>query len=192
MPRRSPYDIKLSKAERTELLARSRRYTSRYRDVIRAKIVLLASEGMANDAIAARLDSRDKSSASGAGVSISNAWLDSNNSRAEGDRRAFPLVSWSKSSRPLRENGIPYQGSAATEKGYTILRCLKIRAFISSRTNAKTIADAKIPATTPRGNGAMRTPCTAKIGMISISATDNVMTTRLGREDHIRRRSRTA
>src|ERR1700687_1625623 len=56
MPRQSPYDIKLSKAERAELLTRSRCYTSRYRDVIRAKIVLLASEGMANDAIAARLD----------------------------------------------------------------------------------------------------------------------------------------
>jgi transposase len=56
MPRQSPYDIKLSKAERAELMARSRRYTSCYRDVIRAKIVLLASEGMANDAIAARLD----------------------------------------------------------------------------------------------------------------------------------------
>ena len=56
MPRQSPYDIKLSKAERAELLTRSRCYTSRYRDVVRAKIVLLASEGMANDAIAARLD----------------------------------------------------------------------------------------------------------------------------------------
>jgi transposase len=56
MPRRSPYDIELSKAERAELMARSRRYTSRYRDVIRAKIVLLANEGMANATIAARLD----------------------------------------------------------------------------------------------------------------------------------------
>src|SRR5580693_8343928 len=56
MPRRSPFNIVLSKAERAELSARSRRYTSRYRDVIRAKIVLLASEGMANDAIGARLD----------------------------------------------------------------------------------------------------------------------------------------
>src|ERR1700680_14108 len=56
MPRQSPFDIKLSGTERAELLARSQRYTSRYRDVVRAKIVLLASEGMANDAIAARLD----------------------------------------------------------------------------------------------------------------------------------------
>jgi len=39
------YDIKWSKADRAELVARSRCYTPRYRDVIRAKIVLLASEG---------------------------------------------------------------------------------------------------------------------------------------------------
>src|SRR3974377_969234 len=56
MPRQSPYDIKLSKTERAELLARSRCFTSRYRDIIRAKIVLLASEGLANDVIAAKLD----------------------------------------------------------------------------------------------------------------------------------------
>ena len=56
MPRRSPYAIELSKAERGELAARARRYTSPYRDVIRAKIVLLAAEGLANDVIAGRLD----------------------------------------------------------------------------------------------------------------------------------------
>jgi transposase len=56
MPRRSPYLIELSKAERDELAARARKYTAPYRDVIRAKIVLLAAEGLANDVIAARLD----------------------------------------------------------------------------------------------------------------------------------------
>src|SRR5438552_11665487 len=56
MPRRSPYAIELSKIEREELTARARRYTSPYRDVIRARIVLYAAEGLANDAIAARLD----------------------------------------------------------------------------------------------------------------------------------------
>jgi transposase len=56
MPRRSPYVIELSKAERGELSARARKYTSPYRDVIRAKIVLLAAAGLANDVIAARLD----------------------------------------------------------------------------------------------------------------------------------------
>jgi len=56
MPRQSPYTIMLSAAERGELLARSRRYTSRYRDVVRARIILLASEGNSNRTIAARLD----------------------------------------------------------------------------------------------------------------------------------------
>jgi len=56
MPRQSPYVIELSRAERDALAARARKYTSPYRDVIRAKIVLLAAEGMGNDVIAARLD----------------------------------------------------------------------------------------------------------------------------------------
>lgn len=56
MPRKSPFVITLTKEERTELLARSRRYTSAYWEVIRAKIVLLAAEGLDNDVIAARLD----------------------------------------------------------------------------------------------------------------------------------------
>jgi len=38
------------------LEALARKYTSPYRDVIRAKIVLFAAQGWANDAIAARLD----------------------------------------------------------------------------------------------------------------------------------------
>ncbi len=56
MPRRSPFSILLGDEERVELEARTRRYTSSYRDVIRAKIVLYAADGMENKAIAARLD----------------------------------------------------------------------------------------------------------------------------------------
>jgi len=56
MPRKSPFIISLSDDERSELVRRSRQYTSPYRDVIRARIVLLASQGLANDIIAARLD----------------------------------------------------------------------------------------------------------------------------------------
>src|SRR5262249_44997543 len=56
MPRESPYLIELSPGERRELEARARKYTSPYRDVIRAKIVLLAAQGLSNDQIAARLD----------------------------------------------------------------------------------------------------------------------------------------
>jgi|SRR5215831_21416925 len=56
MPRRSPYAIKLSREEHRALQAMARRYTSPYCDVIRAKIVLLAGEGLSNDVIASRLD----------------------------------------------------------------------------------------------------------------------------------------
>jgi hypothetical protein len=56
MPRKSPYLIKLSPEERRELEARARKYTSPYREVVRAKIVLLAAQGLSNDRIAARLD----------------------------------------------------------------------------------------------------------------------------------------
>ena len=54
MPRESPYPIELSPGERRELEARARKYTSPYRDVIRAKIVLLAAQVLSNDQIAAR------------------------------------------------------------------------------------------------------------------------------------------
>jgi transposase len=56
MPRHSPFVVELDRAERDELQARARRYTSPYRDVIRTKIVLLAAQGLSNDVIASRLD----------------------------------------------------------------------------------------------------------------------------------------
>ena len=56
MPRSSPFSIDLSDKERTELESRARKYTSPYRDVIRAKIILLAAEGLSNEVIASRLD----------------------------------------------------------------------------------------------------------------------------------------
>ena len=46
----------LTSDEQTQLEARARKYTSPYRDVVRAKIVLLAAQGLSNDVIAARLD----------------------------------------------------------------------------------------------------------------------------------------
>lgn len=55
MPMRSPYVIHLTKGERAALLARSREYASPYRDVVRAKIVLLASQGLGNASIAEHL-----------------------------------------------------------------------------------------------------------------------------------------
>src|SRR5258708_621149 len=56
MPRTSPYRIVLTEDERRHLEAAARRYTSPYREVVRARIVLYAAEGLGNDEIAARLD----------------------------------------------------------------------------------------------------------------------------------------
>jgi len=58
MPRKSPYRIELSDEERRMLKARARKYTLPYRDVVRAQMVLLAAEGLRNDEIARRLNTR--------------------------------------------------------------------------------------------------------------------------------------
>jgi transposase len=58
MPRKSPYVLELTAEQRSELQARARRYTLPYRDVVRARIVLMAADGLDNDEIAARLDTR--------------------------------------------------------------------------------------------------------------------------------------
>jgi transposase len=55
MSRRSPFSILLSGAERSDLESQARRYTSPYYSVLRAKIVLLAAQGLSNDQIGARL-----------------------------------------------------------------------------------------------------------------------------------------
>ena len=56
MPRKSPYIILLSDDERAKLEAMARKYTSSYRDVVHAKIILYAADGLSNDDIGARLD----------------------------------------------------------------------------------------------------------------------------------------
>lgn len=56
MPRNSPYVITLSQDERQALEHLARQYTSPYRDVVRAKLILYAAEGLSNDVIASRLD----------------------------------------------------------------------------------------------------------------------------------------
>jgi hypothetical protein len=55
MPRRSPFKIDLTDDELAELAARSHEYSLPFRDVLRARIVLLANQGLANDRIAIRL-----------------------------------------------------------------------------------------------------------------------------------------
>ena len=56
MPRHSPYPILLSDEEQGRLESQARRYTAQYVEVVRAKIVLYAAQGLENQEIAARLD----------------------------------------------------------------------------------------------------------------------------------------
>ena len=58
MPKSSPFAIRLSSAEELELQRRAGKYTLPYFQVQRAKMILLAADGLGNDEIAARLDSR--------------------------------------------------------------------------------------------------------------------------------------
>jgi len=56
MPRKSPYVILLREDEQQHLDHLAHSYTSPYRDVVRAKLVLLAAQGLDNDEIGQRLD----------------------------------------------------------------------------------------------------------------------------------------
>jgi transposase len=55
MPRKSPYSILLSANERIELERISKKYTSPYYFVVRAKIALMAAAGLDNQTIGERL-----------------------------------------------------------------------------------------------------------------------------------------
>ena len=56
IPRKSPYIILLDAEEKKHLQKISRQYTSPYYQVVRAKVILLAAEGMENKEIGERLD----------------------------------------------------------------------------------------------------------------------------------------
>ena len=56
MPRESPYRIELTAQEKSKLETMARGYTAPYCSVVRAKVILLAAQGVANEEIASRLD----------------------------------------------------------------------------------------------------------------------------------------
>jgi transposase len=56
MPRHSPFVVVLMEEERQRLQEVARKYTSPYCDVARAKVILMAAEGLQNKEIGLRLD----------------------------------------------------------------------------------------------------------------------------------------
>jgi hypothetical protein len=55
MPRSSPFHISLSSKEKSALQGVARKYTSSYFQVVRAKVILMAAQGLGNDQIALRV-----------------------------------------------------------------------------------------------------------------------------------------
>jgi DNA-directed RNA polymerase specialized sigma24 family protein len=55
MAQSSPHQVMLSNEQRRELEGRAAAYSGAYRDVVRAKAILLAAEGLSNTEIAERL-----------------------------------------------------------------------------------------------------------------------------------------
>jgi transposase len=119
MTRPSPYVISLSDGDRAVLEARSRAYTGRYADVVRARIVLLAADGEQNTDIARRLDVH---------VSVVTRWrkqfcesgLDGlADMRRSGRRRSFPaqVVAEVKAiaCEPPEERDVPLSRWSSTE-----------------------------------------------------------------------------
>jgi len=58
MPRQSPFVIDLNAEEKRILEQRVRKYTLPYFQVVRAQMILLAAQGLGNDEIASRLNTR--------------------------------------------------------------------------------------------------------------------------------------
>lgn len=58
MPRNSPYKICLTSEEKKELERRAAKYTLPYFSVQRAKMILMATQGLSNDKIATILNTR--------------------------------------------------------------------------------------------------------------------------------------
>lgn len=56
MPRKSPYKLVLSEEERLKLETMNKKYTSPYYSVVRAKIILLAAQGIDNKKIGKKLN----------------------------------------------------------------------------------------------------------------------------------------
>jgi len=51
MPRKSPFEIILTSKEQSYLNSLARKYTAPYKDVVRAKVILMAAKGIENKEI---------------------------------------------------------------------------------------------------------------------------------------------
>jgi CRP-like cAMP-binding protein len=59
--RQSPFPVRLSEDERQELESRVKRYTLPHYQILRARMILLAADGLSNEEIARQLGTRRES-----------------------------------------------------------------------------------------------------------------------------------
>ncbi len=95
MPRKSPYKITLTRDEREELIRRANKYTLPYFMVVRAKMVLLAHEGLSNDQIAERLSTRREIVSMWRKRFFERRLAGLEDCQRPGRPRAFPPQNWS-------------------------------------------------------------------------------------------------
>jgi len=143
MPRKSPYRILLTIDKKRQLQTITRKYTSPYCEVIRAKIVLLTADGLSNKEIGHNaLICLDRSSPNGEKDSSTNAWPVFKSSRGGVDPALFPpevIVAVKALACQLpKQLGLPFsrlshdeiarqaekQGIVATISGKTVWRWL--------------------------------------------------------------------
>ena len=130
MPQTSPYSITLADAERAELEARARRYTSPYSDVVRARIVLYAADGLATTKSRHAWTRHGRWCPSGANASTTSVWPAWPICLGEDGPRVFPpdvMVAIkalacelpAKTDTPLARWQCPDLARAAVEQGIT-------------------------------------------------------------------------
>ncbi len=110
MARRSPFQIQLTPPERETLELTGRRYTLPHREVVRAKIVLYAADGLSKR-LPTGWTRRERSSANGGSGSLTSGSMAWRTAHAAGARPAFS-PSWWPRLRPWRaslpaQSGLP-------------------------------------------------------------------------------------
>ena len=90
MPRKSPYEIVLSRKERLLLVKVARSYRAAHCDVTRAKAILLAADRLSNEQIAQRVDMSRQSVSKWRDRFFHERLAGLSDHRRSGRRRSFP------------------------------------------------------------------------------------------------------
>src|SRR5204863_2987547 len=128
LPRNIPYRIALTKQERKELKRRANKYTLPYFIVARAKMILLAQQGLSNDQIADRLCTRREIVSRWRKRFFEKRLAGLEDRHRPGRPRVFPPQNWSCALKPSPANCpiasvCPFLAGAWAELGAHVRTC---------------------------------------------------------------------